>query len=442
MEETKKISFLAAVLMNINTIVGSGIYIYPPLMAQAAGGLSFLTWAAAGLLLLPIVLTIAQAARIFPGEGGFYNYCTTALGQDAGFIANWAYLLGYMGTVATLVSVVRDQLSGPIGITFIREYPVIFYFVFIMLISLLNMISIRLISKIQSVITLLKLIPLMLMFGLIYFYWNSSFDYQVGRIGDLGGTIPFALFSFLGFESCCNISHYIRGGSTKASKVILLAFSISVLLYTVFHLGVLHIMGAQALATQGVHALPLFMGLPQPVAHVCALILLGDMTLSYINTSYGASLNNVTNINVLAKSGLLLESGFLAKLNRFGMPANASLVHAVCIFALILFIPSTVVLSALTNLGVCVAFFLTMLAVFVQSWRKKYYGSYIIAALGFVSVFTLFYLNWTTKMGADNFTRMLYAAPIIIGIPAGYLMYRSIKMKYQNIDIKSGVSVK
>jgi len=50
MEERGKISFVAAVLMNINIIVGSGIYFAPQLMAQQTGGTSFLGWILAGFL--------------------------------------------------------------------------------------------------------------------------------------------------------------------------------------------------------------------------------------------------------------------------------------------------------------------------------------------------------------------------------------------------------
>jgi amino acid transporter len=429
MPEAHKISFAAAVLMNINIIVGCGIYIYPQLMAQQAGGISFLGWILAGLLLLPIVLTIALAARIFPGEGGFYNYCKTALGQEAGFIANWAYLLGYMGTVATITSVVRDRLISPIGLTFVKDYPIVFYLGFILAISLLNTINIGLISKIQSAITMLKLLPLIIMLGVIYFYWNPSFNYEVSKAGDLWGTLPLALFAFLGFESCCNISHYIRGGSTVAFRVILIAFSVSTLLYAVFHLGILHIMGSVALATQGVQAFPLFMGFSSRVADIVAVILLVDMMLSFINTSYGASLNNITNINILAKCGLLFNAKFLAKLNKNGMPAHAALVHGVMIIALVLFAPSTITLTAITNLGVCVAFFLTLLAVFVQSLHKKHYVSLAIASIGFVSLGILLYLTWTTKLGDNNWDRILYAMPLIIGLPVGYAMYRRTKKK-------------
>lgn len=429
MTEPKKIPFLIAVLMNINIIVGSGIYIFPQLMTKQAGGISFLGWILGGLLILPIVLTIAQAARIFPGEGGFYNYCTKALGQDAGFIANWAYLLGYMGTVATITSIVRDRLISPVGLTFLKESPLIFYIVFILFMALLNMMSIRIISKIQSSITILKLIPLFFILIATYFYWNPAFDYQISNLGSLGGTLPLALFSFLGFESCCNISHYISGGSTKAYKVILLAFSTVVVLYTIFHLGILHIMGSESLALHGVQAFPLFMGFSSTVANICAFMLLVDMMLSFVNTAYGASLNNITNINILAKCGLMFKSKFLAKLNGNGMPGNAALVHGACILALILFVPSTTTLTAITLLGVCTTFFLTLLAVFVESLRQKKYGLLSIASVGFFSLGVLIFLTWTTKLGENTLDRIIYASPLLVGIPAGYLMYRYLKKR-------------
>lgn len=404
-------------------IIGGGIYIAPPLMTQQAGNLSFLGWLIAAICLLPIVITIAQAARIFPGEGGFYNYCKTALGEDAGFLANWAYLLGYMGTVATMASVVRDHLEIP----FFQHHPLAFSLIFATLLALLTTINIRLISKIQSAITMLKLIPLMFVLGAIYFYWNPSFNYETSNLGSLCGTLPLALFAFNGFESSCNISHYIRGGSTQAFKVILLAFAATTTLYTLFHFGILQIMGGSALAHNGVKMFPQFMGLPQTITYVLAVFLTIDILLSYINTAYGASLNNVTNLNIFAKNGLVFQSKFLAKLNTHGMPAHAALVHAVFIVFLLTFIPNTITLTAITILGVYSAFFLTLLAVLVQSWRKKNYGILCITTLGFASLGMLLFLTWTTQLGADRISRLLYASPIIVGIPAGYLMYRWVK---------------
>ncbi len=99
-----KISFLAGVLISINVIVGAGIYLGPSKMAAQVGNVSFLAWGVVALIMLPIVWNIAQATRLFPGQGGLYNYCTTGLNQTAGFFALWSYFLGFCAAGATLVS--------------------------------------------------------------------------------------------------------------------------------------------------------------------------------------------------------------------------------------------------------------------------------------------------------------------------------------------------
>jgi len=175
------------------------------------------------------------------------------------------------------------------------------------------------------------------------------------------------------------------------------------------------------------------MGFATGAANLFVLILLVDMMLSFINTAYGASLNNITNIHMLAKHKLTFQPKFLAKLNASDMPTNASFIHGALILALIVLVPSTITLTAITNLGVCTAFFLTLTAVFVQHLRKKNYWSLVTTTIAFFSLGVLLYLTWTTKLGADQWARVLYAAPIIIGIPVGYLMYRWVKRNRRNI---------
>src|SRR3989304_7008542 len=126
MKEEGKISFAAAVLMSINIIVGAGIFFAPPEMTAAAGTSSFLGWPLTALLMFPVIWGIAQASRLFPGEGGFYNYCATGINPTFGFIAQWAYLLGYMGTAGTIITVLREGLIKTVGLSTIGEYPFLF----------------------------------------------------------------------------------------------------------------------------------------------------------------------------------------------------------------------------------------------------------------------------------------------------------------------------
>jgi APA family basic amino acid/polyamine antiporter len=329
MENQGKIPFIAAILMNINIIVGSGIFAFPQFMAAKSGAWSFLGWPLVALMLLPIIWAVAQAARIFPGEGGFYNYCTQGINETAGFVANWAYLLGYIGTAATITSIIRAKLVQQLGWSYFDQHHFIFYLGFIIILSLLNLVSIEIISRVQSSVTLLKLTPLLLLVCIIFFYWNPHFDYSASSLSTIGGSLPFAIFGYWGFESCCSISHLIKGGSTQASKVILLAFAICVTLYTIFHLGVLHIMGLQNLITHGAGMFPQFMGLSPLITQFLLIGISIAIMLSFINTTYGASLTNIVNINVMAKRGFLVGSRFLAKTTSRGVALYAVIVHAI-----------------------------------------------------------------------------------------------------------------
>ncbi len=417
--------------MNINIIVGSGIYANPQFMAKSSGTWSFLGWPIVAFMLLPIIWAVAQAARVFPGEGGFYNYCKTGINETAGFVANWAYLLGYMGTAATIASIIRMKLASQFGWTFVDQHSFIFYLGFITIISLLNLISIEVISKIQSWVTLLKLIPLFVIVSIVFFYWNPGFNYTVSDISNIGGSLPWAIFGFWGFESCCSISHLIKGGSTQASKVILLAFAICTALYTIFHIGILHIMGLENLTTYGAQAFPQFLGLAPAITSALLTGIALAIMLSFINTTYGASLTNIININVLAKRGFIVGSKFLSKTTKRGIALNAIVLHAIAFLILITLIPNTSILTAITNFGVSVAFFLTLVAVVRYNLQHKDYLQLFVTLLGFISLVVILYFTWTTQMGTDdNLVRLMYATPVIIGVPLGLVMYKY--LKYSN----------
>ena len=111
MTKEGKISFWAAVLMNMNIMIGVGIYFLPQMMAKTAGNFSFLGWVLSSILVFPVIWNVALASRMFPGEGGFFRYCKSGLGETVGFVAIWTYLLGFISVIATQVVVLRKLLQ-------------------------------------------------------------------------------------------------------------------------------------------------------------------------------------------------------------------------------------------------------------------------------------------------------------------------------------------
>ncbi len=69
MLQTQKLSLPAAILININIMLGAGIFINTPDLAQRAGWLGFLAYALIGILMFPLILTIAELLRRHPTTG-------------------------------------------------------------------------------------------------------------------------------------------------------------------------------------------------------------------------------------------------------------------------------------------------------------------------------------------------------------------------------------
>lgn len=422
MEGTGKISFSAAVLMSINIIIGAGIFFSPGYMAATAGSISFLGWIVGLVLLFPIIWAISQASRIFPGEGGFYNYCATGISPLWGFIAQWAYLIGYMGTAATIITVLREGLISILHFHIIAQHPYLFNAIIITIFSLLNLMTIEWISKVQSIATLLKMVPIFFVIVVFWFYWSPVITYNIADLGNIGSTIPKVMFAYWGFESCCNLSHLLKGGPGQIGKVVTTAFFIAAALYTIFHIGLMHVMGVQGLATAGATAFPYFMGLSPIATTLAAFSISGSILLSYANSIFGISLGNITNIYILAHKKLIAGNYALTRTNAQHRPTIAALIHGVVLWVFLLIITNVNVLCAFTNIGVSIAFTLVVVALLITFTKKKTYAKLPLAVLGIGSCGILIFLS-LKSMSPLLYERFVYLIPVAAGLLVGLLLH-------------------
>ncbi len=130
----------------------------------------------------------------------------------------------------------------------------------------------------------------------------------------------------------------------------------------------------------------------------------------------------------MAKRGFLFGAKFLSKTTKRGVALNAIILHAIAFLILITLIPNTSILTAITNIGVSITFFLTLIAVVRYNLKHKDYLQLGVASLGFISLIIILYFTWTTAMGTnDNLSRFIYATPIFVGVPLGLMMYKYLK---------------
>lgn len=417
MSHCHKIPFWTAVLMSINIIIGGGIFAGPQPMTLLSGSMSFISWSIAAVIVFPIVWGIARASVLFPKTGGFYNYCKNGLNEYCGFFAHWFYLLGYtMGTSSSIITLLRNNLSTRPWFSFFLNYPLTANALILIFFSLLNLMSLRVISRIQAFATILKLLPIVIV--LLFMFWNSNYDiqYNILDLKKIYLTVPIVIFGFLGFESCCSLSHLLKSGPSSVSRVILTAFFITTCLYTLFHFGLLRIMGISNLSTEGTTAFVNYLHLPPAVLSIISSIITWSIMLSYANSLFGISLGNITNIIALSD---------LKK-------SHVIVIHGVVIWTLLCFMSNIQHLFAFTVLGVGAAYFLTLLAVANVSFSKREFLSVIVLFFGLLSCIALFYCC-LADLGIDMKSRLVNLSPLLIAVIFGFIGYELNLIKIKNI---------
>ncbi len=418
-----KISFWAAVLISINIIIGAGIFAGPQRITELAGDLGFLSWGLVAILLFPIVWGVAQAARVFPGEGGFYNYCSQGMNKLMGFVAQWCYMLGYLATAAAITAALRNDLVQRVGLNVVAEHPYLFNAVVVGFFTALNLLALGVISKLQSVITIFKLLPLFFIIGLLAFYWNPA-AVTFGNVQYFGLrlAIPCALFGFWGFEACCSLGHLLEGGPRQVGKVALTAFGLVTVVYTLFHLSLIHIMGAGNLTAYGVLAFPTFMKLSATATSVIATTIIGAIFLCYCGTIFGASLANITNIFTLADQRVIVGGRLLTKTSSWDRPTIAGIVYGLVLWIFLAVVTNKYVLMALANIGICSALTLTLIALFVFFMKKQNYLQVFVTLIGLGSATITFYYIWMT-IGTSHWGRFMAVMPLIALLGVGLILY-------------------
>src|SRR6266849_4349451 len=151
----------------VGVVIGSGIFLVPAEMMQAAGSarLVFLAWIVGGIFSFFGALTYAELGAMKPQAGGEYVYIRDAYGPLPGFLCGWTWtvVVKPSSLAAIAIGIVRILASFP-QLSFlsvrIGHSPVtrgqIVAIGFVFLISAINYIGIRRAGNFQLAFTVLK----------------------------------------------------------------------------------------------------------------------------------------------------------------------------------------------------------------------------------------------------------------------------------------------
>src|SRR5258706_2280804 len=144
-------------------IIGSGIYVTPASLADAAGPLSLLAWPIVALGYLALNAVYADLAEAYPIQGGLQVYTARAFGPLAGLVAttlywiscvvgNAAFMTAFVGYAAVFVPRLKDPLPA-----FLLAQALLWT------LTSVNLAGVKAGGAVQAVTTILKILPLLVL---------------------------------------------------------------------------------------------------------------------------------------------------------------------------------------------------------------------------------------------------------------------------------------
>jgi amino acid transporter len=388
MKTKSSINLVTAILININIILGAGLFINPKPLTLLAGPLGFIGYILAATIIFPIVLCIAQLAKIHPTAGGLYVYSKEYISPFVGFISGWSYFLGKTTSAALLAHVFVSFFQR--RILFLQQFPILLLDCFlILLLILLNIIGLKIGGKIQYFFTSMKAIPIIfVLFAGLSLFNLDFFTPQPQDITNLFSTFPVAIFVLLSFEMICSIGHLIKNPEKNISRAILYSFFIVATIAAIFQFMIFGSLGTNLKI------------IPEPILAFgikafnnifFAKIINSFVFVSIIGGSFGSLTANCWNLYRLADGGHLPGKKYLTKINKTNVPYFSLLIEG-GLGCLILWISKTQIpLQNMTVLGMVMAYFFSSVSAFLVNKKKKSFYFYI-SILAITSSFYIAFL--------------------------------------------------
>lgn len=444
----------------IGTIIGTGIFLKTTVMTQQLGSPEWvlLAWVAAGLLSLAGALSYAELGGMLPKAGGEYVYLRESYGNFPAFLYGWMrFAVGSTGSIAGLgvgfaifltallelnthfYQTTLKLFGGELGWQF--GWSQIVAISAIMTFSLMNCAGVMFGGKIQTILTISKVLGIaVIVVGVFLFTKSVSWDTLATelRTKDLtfiqafGAAMLAALWAYDGWNNMPMAAGEIEKPERNVPRALFVGMFVVIVVYLLTNLAYFHALPVSEIATANE---------TNPVATKAVTTFLGDMGATFVTIAIMISILGALNGSILtgarvpyamAENGLFPKSQ--AKLSKkTNVPAAAIMLQAV--WASVIALMGT--FDQITNYAVFsmwIFYILTTSAVFIL--RKKMPDTprpyktlgYPVTPLIFILVGVWLLIN---TLQTSPFEAIVGLILISLGIPV-YFYFRS-KMTVKEI---------
>jgi len=324
----------------IGVVIGSGIFLVPAEMMQAAGSarLVYLAWIVGGIFSFFGALTYAELGTMKPQAGGEYVYNRDAYGPLAGFLTGWTWTIvvkpssiagistGIVQILASFSSFSFLTLDG----THLTLSGKLVALAVICIVSFTNYIGVRRAGNFQLGFTALKIV-LIVVIAILAFRSNGSWShFSMSYAGAAGGVVGFilavkaALWAYDGWSDLNMVAEEVRAPERNIPLAMVGGMFVIGALYMLVNAAVQYALPPDVVAHS---SSPMSDAVRASLGLAGAAIVAGAIVVSLISSLNGIAMSGARMAFAMSRDGNFFSG--LAKVHpRFHTPHVAIIVQA------------------------------------------------------------------------------------------------------------------
>ena len=429
--KSKKLGMISILLLGINGIVGSGIFLLPNKAYAEVGVSSVLVILVSAFLVISLALCYAEASSKFSQDGASYVYAKAAFGNLVGFevgFYTWVVgVLGWAGEIAALLLVIQS-VYPPLRDKFTYNVTAI---TICFTLAIINYFGLNFSKVFNTFSSLGKLIPLTLFVIIGLFFMHSHnftpfippLDNTADIYGsDFGAAFSVIFYAYLGFELLPIAADNMENPKKNLPRAIITIVLFCAAFYALITLVCIGVLGPDLAKTS------------VPVASATGSVF-GKIGYDFITLGTIISIAGVCwsfSFNTPIVAAALADNGFLPKIvskkSKHNTPGFAILITAL-IVAFLVTTGGFLFLAAVNVVAAFVEYIPTALSIPILRKRKDIVGTYKMPFGSFISRFAV--IVSIVMLSQAGIKTIVYG---LSGLIVGAIIYYAYGKK--NIELK------
>lgn len=302
MTQTYKLSLPSIIMINLNIMLGTGIFLNSIPLSNNAGAFSFVPYAIIAILFIPVMIAMAALLNYEP-DGSFYGIASHHLGPFWGYISTWAYFVAKPASAGLMIHFAVSLFRQLFPL--LTQWPhLAIDSMIIAIFMILNLLNMRIGKSIQISFIFLKIIPVLFIILTGLWWFNPhNFTYTQVPVSGIIFSLPIALYAFVGFEATLSLSKHLENPQKNAPIAIMSSYLIVLVIYMLYQIGYYGAINlAQLSTTSSYHPITLFLQsiyqTPHPTLQALLHLCMGT---SALGGAYGILFSNAWNLHSLSE---------------------------------------------------------------------------------------------------------------------------------------------